>query len=128
MRPAGRFVAGHAGRTKSRFFKADVFPGGVQVICEEGVVPGSPPAGCLVCAQYDFRLFDRRMLYIRVDVTGPSRQNCEGQTDPNNPRYNPDLQPSRPMTSSGCAWVCSGRTLFANNTCSPACIAPRGPT
>ena len=82
------------GYNRARFGADGISPGGVEVVRNGGVVPGSPPPWVYsLSGQYDFRIPDGTRMYIRADWYGNSRQNRVGQTDPNAPNYNPDLQP-----------------------------------
>jgi outer membrane receptor protein involved in Fe transport len=87
-------VTGSVGYNKSTFASDGNSPGGVLIVRKDGVIPGSPaPWVYSVSTQYDFHVFDARKLYVRADFTHSSTERRVGQTDPNNPNFNPDLEP-----------------------------------
>jgi outer membrane receptor protein involved in Fe transport len=91
---AGLALTASIGYNKSQFGADGRSPGGVVIVSEDAFVDGSPPPWVYsVSAQYDFGAFGGRDFYARTDVTHSSEQRRVGETDPNSPSFNEDLEP-----------------------------------
>jgi outer membrane receptor protein involved in Fe transport len=121
INPVGSLsVTGSVGYNKSAFAADGRSPGGVLIVRKDGVIPGSPaPWVYSVSTQYDFHVLDKQKLYVRADFTHSSAERRVGQTDPNNPNFNPDLAPIAAYSTLnlrvGTQFAAAEVALFVNN-------------
>jgi iron complex outermembrane receptor protein len=91
---AGLTLGASIGYNKTKFGADGTSPGGVVIVQKNAIVPGSPPPWVYsLSAQYDFSLFSLDNAYVRADFTHSAEERRVGQTDPNSPNYNADLEP-----------------------------------
>jgi outer membrane receptor protein involved in Fe transport len=83
-------VSGTIGYNESKYTETVLSPNGSSLVTEGGYVTGStPPWVYSLSAQYNRPLNGGRELYFRVDVSHRDAARRVGETDPNDPFYNP---------------------------------------
>jgi iron complex outermembrane recepter protein len=83
-------IAGTIGYNKSKYTQTVFSPNGTPLVTEGGYVTGStPPWVYSLSAQYNHTLNGGRDLYLRADISYRDAARRVGQTDPNDPFFNP---------------------------------------
>jgi len=93
-------LSGTLGYNKTEYANDALSQGGVILVSEGSSVAGAvtPWMGSL-SGQYFYEVTGGYEGYVRADIAYRSEESEEGQTDPDNPRYNPDLSPTASYTT-----------------------------
>ncbi len=93
-------LSGTLGYNDTTYSNDALSQGGVILVSEGSSVAGAvTPWMASLSGQYFYQIMDRYEGYLRADLAYRSEQSEQGTTDPDNPRYNPDLSPTPNYTT-----------------------------